>query len=164
MQTLSPETRRRLEIQGFVGMSDQALTEIRPWLRLSPAITATWMAMATLLASAKLMWAMIPFSLLGAVLPGHPFDVFYNFGIRFLLHRPPLPRYHLARRICCLVASLWMAGTGWAFAGGATTLGYVLGALFVAAASLPVLIDFCLPSYLYSLIFGKPAACSAGKV
>jgi hypothetical protein len=36
---------------------------------------------------------LVPFAALGAILPGHPFDVFYNYGLRHLLGTPALPRY-----------------------------------------------------------------------
>ena len=36
--TLSSTTRRRLAMQGFIGLDDAALAEIGPWLRLTPAI------------------------------------------------------------------------------------------------------------------------------
>jgi hypothetical protein len=160
MKTLSPTSRKRLEMQGFVNMSDADLAEIRPWLRVSPVITVIWMAAGLFLGSAKVIWAMIPFSILGAIFPGHPFDVFYNFGIRFLLGKRALPPYHLARRSCCMMASTWAGIVGWAFYSGAADLGYLLGVLFIGAALLPVTTDFCIPAYLYGLIFGKPVLCS----
>jgi hypothetical protein len=147
-------------MQGFVGMSDADLAEIRPWLQGSPIITVIWIAAGLFLGSAKVIWALIPFLLLGALLPGHPFDVFYNFGIRFLLGKRALPRYHLARRSCCMVAATWTGIVGWAFYSGAAAFGYAVGMLFIGAALLPVTTDFCIPAYLYGLIFGKPVSCS----
>ena len=35
----------------------------------------------------------MPFAALGGILPGHPFDVLYNHGLRHLLGTPTLPRY-----------------------------------------------------------------------
>ena len=163
MKTLSQVTRARLEMQGFINLSDDELLELRPWLRLSPIITIAWMAVGIALASARVIWALLPFSILGAILPGHPFDVIYNFGLRYFIGGRKLPRYHWARRVCCLLASLWTAGVGWAFHTGAIMFAYVLGGMFISAALLPVTIDFCIPSYLYSLIFGKPASCGVMK-
>ncbi len=163
MKTISSTSRKRLEMQGFVDLSDADLAEIRPWLRVSPVITIIWMATGLFLGSAKVIWAMIPFSILGAILPGHPFDVFYNFGIRFLTGTRALPRYHLARRSCCMMASMWAGLAGWAFYSGATALGYTLAVIFISAALLPVTIDFCIPAYLYGLIFGKPVSCSTAE-
>ncbi|MCI0691873.1 DUF4395 domain-containing protein [candidate division KSB1 bacterium] len=160
MKTLSTIARKRLNMQGFVDLSDTELAEIRPWLRVSPALTVIWIAAGLFFGSAKVIWAIIPFSILGALLPGHPFDVLYNFGIHYLLGKRALPRYHLARRSCCLMASIWAGVVGWAFHSGATDLGYILGVLFIGAALLPVTIDFCIPAHLYGLIFGKPVSCS----
>ena len=73
-------TRKRLETQGFLGLDDRSLAEINYWLRLSPAICMLWAAVGTALNSASLLWALVPFALLGAILPGHPFDVVYTTG------------------------------------------------------------------------------------
>ena len=76
--------RRRVEAQGFLGLDDRQIGQIKYWLRLSPAICMTWTACGTVLQSAPVLWALAPFALLGALLPGHPFDLLYTFGIRRL--------------------------------------------------------------------------------
>jgi hypothetical protein len=60
-------------------------------LRLSPAICMVWTAVGTALASPTILWALAPFAALGAILPGYPFDVLYNYGLRHLLGTPRLP-------------------------------------------------------------------------
>jgi hypothetical protein len=84
-------------------------------------------------------------------------------GIRFLIGSRALPRYHIARRICCVAASVWAGLVGWAFYAEAMILSYILGGLFISAALLPVMIDFCIPAYLYNLLFGKPVSCTTEK-
>ena len=42
--------------------------------------------------SASILRALVPFALLGAVLPGHPFDVLYTCGFRYLVHWSSEPR------------------------------------------------------------------------
>src|SRR5438046_6540271 len=123
-RTLSPVTRRRLEAQGFVGLDDVTLAEAGPWLRLAPAICAAWAALGTALGSPALIWALMPFAALGAVLRGHPFEVIYNYGIRHLLGTRRLPRYNAPRRFACAVATVWLGATGLALYAGATLLGY----------------------------------------
>ncbi len=49
MRTASPVTRRRLEMQGFTGLDNRALTELAPWLRLTPVICTVWIAVGNLL-------------------------------------------------------------------------------------------------------------------
>ena len=42
MNTVSSTTRKRIEAQGYLGLSDAALAEVGPWLRLAPAICMVW--------------------------------------------------------------------------------------------------------------------------
>lgn len=115
MNELSPSVRQRVEAQGFVGLDDQTINHINYWLRLSPAICMTWVAVGTALESTSVLWALAPFAMLGAVLPGHPFDVFYTFGVRPLTSGPAIPRYPLPRRFACLLATIMIVGAAWNF-------------------------------------------------
>jgi hypothetical protein len=67
---------------------DETYAQINYPLRLSPAICMVWVAVGTALASPIILWALMPFAALGAILPGHPFDVLYNLGRRHLLGTP----------------------------------------------------------------------------
>jgi hypothetical protein len=145
-------TRARIEMQGFVGLDDDRLNEVRPWLRLAPALCAGWAAVATVMASPALFWALAPFAALGALRRGHPFDALYNHGLRHLLGTRPLPPYQAPRRFACGVATVWLAVTALAFSGGAETLGYALGGMLVAVALVPVTTDFCIPSFVFRTV------------
>lgn len=159
MTEISPTTRSRIEAQGFFGYDDRALAQINYWLRLSPAICMVWAATGTALGSAPILWALVPFALLGAILPGHPFDVVYTYGLRHLVHGPRLPRYPLPRRFACLMATAMLAVASWGFQAENPVLGHVVGWSLAAAAFVNVSTGFCIPSFLYRLIFGKPSAC-----
>jgi hypothetical protein len=50
-------------------------------LRLSPAICMIWAAVGTARNSPMVLWTLAPFAALGAILPGHPFDGLYNYGL-----------------------------------------------------------------------------------
>jgi hypothetical protein len=150
-------------MQGFVGLSDEALTEAGPWLRLAPAICMVWTAIATINSSPIMVWALAPLAALGAALPWHPFDLIYNYGIRRFTGGRFLPRYRAPRRFACAVATVWLALTGWAFYTGATMAGYALGFSLALAALVPVMTDFCIPSFIYGFLFGRPVACEVGK-
>jgi hypothetical protein len=155
--------RCRVEAQGFVGMDDAMLSDVGPWLRLAPGLCMTWAAIATVTASATAFWILVPFAALGVILPGHPFDTIYNHGIRHVLGKPHLPRYNAPRRFACGVATVWLSAAALAFQSGATTLGYILGGSLVIAAAVPTFTDFCIPSFVYGLIFGKPGGCTLAK-
>jgi hypothetical protein len=61
---------------------------------------------------------------LGALLPFHPFDLLYNYGVRYLTGTRPLPHQGPQRRFACAIATVWLVGTGWAFHLGAEMIGY----------------------------------------
>jgi hypothetical protein len=158
MTAISPTTRRRLEIQGFVGINERWLAETAPWLRLSPALCTLLMALGTALASPATLWALAIIAALGSIFPVHPFDLLYNHGIRHLVGKPRLPHNGAPRRFACLLATLWLAGTAFAFQGGSMVTGYTLGAAITAVALLVTATNICIPSLLYGGLFGFPAA------
>ncbi len=166
MKTVSETVRRRIEMQGFACLSDRRLAEVAVWLKFSPAVCVLWAAIGTFMGSATVIWALVPFAALGVVLPVHPFDLIYNYGIRHLTGTAPIPRYNAPRRFACAVASLWLGVTGWALYTGAGTLGTVLGGLFVVTASIPVATDFCVPSFVFGALFGRrePERCELETV
>ncbi len=148
--------RARIEAQGFLGLDDHTLSQINYWLRLSPAICMIWAAIGTALSSAIILWALVPFAALGALLPGHPFDVLYNQGLRHLAKSPRLPRYPLPRRFTCFMATVMLIAAALSFQSGLLIVGHVVGWSIVATALVNVSLGFCIPSFIYGLIFGKP--------
>lgn len=160
MSEISATGRTRIEAQGFLDLDDQTLSQINYWLRLSPAICMVWTAVGTALSSATILWSLVPLAALGAILPGHPFDVLYTYGFRYLVHGPRLPRYPLPRRFACLMATVMLAVAAWGFRAGNPIVGQIVGWSLVAAAFANVSIGFCIPSFIYGLIFGKPSSCA----
>jgi len=156
LKPVSTTTRRRLEIQGFEGIDDNTLSEVAGWLRFSTAVCTVLMGLGTAMASYVILWAIIPFSLLGAVFTTHPFDLIYNYGIRHLTHTKKLPPNGLPRRFACTLASVWLAGTGFAFYSGAIVVGYILGVSLTMVALLVSTTDFCIPSHIFRFLFNKP--------
>jgi hypothetical protein len=130
-------------------------TQINYPLRLSPAICMVWAAVGTALASPTVLWVLTPFAALGAILPGHPFDVLYNYGLRHLLGKPVLPRYGKQRRMACVFGATTVATAAWAFQTGMPVIGYMLGALLVALAFVQVSTGVCVLSFLMRVLFGK---------
>jgi hypothetical protein len=153
--SISTSVRRRIEAQGFVGLDDGTLAAIQYWLRLSPAICMIWTAVGLFLGSPMVLWALVPFAALGAILPTHPFDVCYNSAVCYLRRTPPIPRYGLPRRFACLMATIFLIVAAWALQSGLPTLAYIAGGLLVAGAFVNISTGFCVPSFIYSLLFGK---------
>ncbi|WP_447983864.1 DUF4395 family protein [Nitrospira sp. Nam74] len=162
MKQISTIGKARIEAQGFVDLDDQTLAQVNYWLRMSPAICMLWGAVGTALTSATILWSLVPFAAVGALLTGHPFDVLYNFGFRHFVDGPRLPKYPLPRRFACLMATVMISGAAWSFQSGQSVIGHILGWSLVAAAFANVSIGFCVPSFIYRMVFGKPSSCAVG--
>lgn len=54
------------------------------------------------------------------------------------------------------MASVMIASTAAAFYLGKNVVGYSIGGLMIAMASLQVATGFCMPSLIYNLVFGRP--------
>ena len=155
MSTFTETARARIQAQGFCDLDDRTYAQLNYPLRLSPAICMAWAAVGTALASAPILWALVPFAALGAILPGHPFDVFYNYGLRHLWGMPALPPYGPRRRFACAMATTMLIVAALGFQAGMPMLGYIVGSALVAAAFVNVSTGFCVPSFIVSLLFGK---------
>ena len=158
-RTVESRTRQLLEMQGFGTTSDERLAEIRPWLRVAPAATASWLLLGTLSQSPTVLWILVPFVVLGAILPTHPFDVFYNHCARYVLGQPVLPENPVQRRVCCALAGGWAMVTAILFQWGFTTAGTVTGLIATAGCALPAFTDFCVPSFVMSLMGREVLSC-----
>ncbi len=150
---LSTATRRRLETQGFIGLDDASLSAVEPWLRLSPALCTLFIALGTAIASPVMLTGIMVIAMLGTILPVHPFDLIYNYGLRFVTRTPSLPHNGAPRRFACGMAAVWLAATAFAFASGAAQLGYVLGGILAIVGFIVSSTHFCIPSTIYRLLF-----------
>lgn len=157
MLTVATKARERIQAQGFCGLDDGTYAQINYPLRLSPAICMLWAAVGTALASPTILWTLVPFAALGAILPGHPFDVLYNHGLRHLLDTPALPRYGPRRRFACALATIVLAAAAWGFQAGMPLVGHIVGWSLVASAFVNVSTGFCIPSFIARLFVGKVA-------
>jgi len=151
--TIDVTVRRRLEAQGFVGLDDAELGELAPWLRWSPSLCTLFMIIGVAMQSPSILWALAVTALLGAILPFHPFDLLYNYGMRFLTGTRPLPHHGPQRRFACGIATAWLVATGWAFHSGSTIVGYALGVPLILVAALVSVTHFCIPSLIYNTLF-----------
>jgi Domain of unknown function (DUF4395) len=97
----------------------------------------------------------VPFTALGAILTGHPFDVLYNYGLRYLMGRQKLPRYGSRRRFAFGVATIMVSVAAGAFQAGVPLLGDIVGGAIVASTCLNVITGICGPAVLAGRLFGK---------
>lgn len=153
--SVNPITRQRLEAQGFLGLDDETLAEVGPWLRWSPVLCTFVMILGVSLQSPVILWLLASIAFLGVILPFHPFDLLYNYGVRFLAGTRPFPHNGPQRRFTCGLASAWLVATGWAFHAGMSMLGYGLGISLILVAALVSVTNICIPSMIYNALFNK---------
>lgn len=152
-KTISQTCRRRLNVQGWSDVDDEALAATAPWHRMAFLLCALLAGTGTALASPLILWVLAPIAAAGAIFPFHPFDLIYNHGIRHLRKTGPLPRRRAQTRFACGVGATWVAATAIAFQTGAFVAGYVLGGALAAVALLVGTTDICIPSMIYNAVF-----------
>jgi len=155
MSTALGTIRENIQAQGFCGLDDKTYAQINYPLRLSPAICMLWATVGTALASPMILWALAPFAALGAILPGHPFDVLYNYGLRHLTGAPALPRYGARRRLACAFATTLIVIAAWGLQAGMTMAGQIAGWALVAGTFVNVSTGLCGPALIVRIFFGK---------
>lgn len=155
-QTLTPQRRRLLDIQGFDAVDVQELAPVAPWLRLTFGLCGLLGGMGTLMASPTILLVLALIAALAAAAPVHPFDLIYNYGIRHFTGTGPLPRRGLPTRFGCGMGAVLVLVTAWEFSAGHQVAGYTLGAALTLVVLLVSTTDICIPSLIYRLIFGWP--------
>jgi len=148
--------RQRLEVQGFLGLTDDELRAIVPWMRFTPVLNLTFTVMATALSSVPLLVALTILMAAGAVMPIHPFDALYNGLVRRITRTQPLPKSGVRRRIVFAVGTAWLLLITGMFLFGMPVAGYVLGGLMAVFIAPLATIHLCVLSEGMARIFGPP--------
>ena len=102
-----------------------------------------------------LVKALAPFAAFGAILPGHPFDIFYNYGLRHLFGLPALPRYGVRRRFACAAATMMIVTAAWGFQSGRPILGEIAGWWVVVGTFVNVTTGICMPALVARVVLGE---------
>jgi hypothetical protein len=152
-KSLSETSRKRLYVQGYRAVGDEALAETAPWHRMAFVMCALLAGTGTALASPTILWIAMAIAALGALFSVHPFDLIYNHGIRYLRDTGPLPKRSAQSRFSCGVGAVWLVATALAFQSSAPMVGYALGGALTAVALLVGTTDICIPSMIYNALF-----------
>ncbi|MDH5805813.1 MAG: DUF4395 domain-containing protein [Gemmatimonadota bacterium] len=139
-------------------MDQKFISEMAPWVSWAPKFCFGFAVLGTVMASPAILWSLGVTAFLGVFLPNHPFDYIYNFGVRRLTGTDPLPRNSAQRKFACGMATVWLAGAGLAFYGGAMVTGFLLGGSLAAVAGLVSATNICIPSLIYNALFSVDTA------
>ncbi|KAA0118733.1 DUF4395 family protein [Mycolicibacterium sp. P9-22] len=156
--TVNLTVRSRLEAQGFYGLDDKTLAELSPWMRWTYTLGTLVTLFGVVLTSPAVLWVLAAITSVGIFLPFHPFDLLYNYGMRFLTRTEPFPHSGPQRHFVFVVATVWLMTTGWAFYIGADIVGITLGVLLILVGGLASTTNFCIPSFIYNTVVDRRSA------
>lgn len=147
--------RRRVETQGFRGLSDEELRALAPWMRFTPLANALLVAVGVLADAWGVLAAGALLSLWGAFTSRHPFDAFYNHVISSLEGTPRLPRCP-RRRLTYALATVFLGLVAVLLYTGHRAWGIGLGAMMIALFSLLAFTQICVASEVVERVGRKP--------
>jgi hypothetical protein len=134
-----------LGTQGY-RLSDDELRRLALGLRFSTGLCLILVAVALLLASPTMVFALALVGVFASFASRHPFDYLWNLAVRHVVAAPALPPNPRRRRDAFKVATLWLTLVGVLLAAGATTIALALGGLLIAACATVTVTNLCLPS------------------
>jgi hypothetical protein len=152
---VNPITRSRLEAQGSTGLNDTTLEQLAPWMRWTYTLGTLVTVIGVVLMSPAVLWTLAAITCAGIFLPFHPFDLLYNYGMRYATRTGPFPSSGAQRRFVSLVATVWLIATGWAFSVGAAIAGIALGVPLILVGALASITNFCIPSFIYNTLAAR---------
>lgn len=141
--------RSNLTTQGYC-LSDAERRELSVALRFSTGLCLTLVVVALALRSPAMVFALSGIGLFAGFSKRHPFDHLWNRVVRHLVGGPVLPPNPPRRRHAFKLATVWLASVGVLFSAGATTAGFLLGGLLVAACGAVTVANLCIPSELFA--------------
>ena len=145
----------RLELRGIAYRDDAAYRRMLPWTKMAFVLGGTQAAIASVTGDAATLWQMVPVAAAAVILPHHPFEYVYNWGIRHAITAAPLPANKAPVRFAFFMAALILAAAAWAFDNGMTWLGMALGLQVALVAATFVVSSFCIPAAIWAFVTGN---------
>ncbi|MHB8693213.1 MAG: DUF4395 family protein [Solirubrobacteraceae bacterium] len=149
--------RSNLTTQGYC-LSDTQRRDLSLGLRFSTGVCLSLVAVALVLQSPVMLFALSAIGVVASFSATHPFDHLWNHGVRHLVRGPALPPNPPRRRDAFKVATAWLAIVATLLAAGATTVALALGGLLVAACATVTATNLCLPSEFFAWLDRRRAA------
>jgi len=148
------ETRRRLEVQGYLGLSDNDIADIGFWIQFTPALNTALLAVALFTGSRNILVLLAFLMGMGSVFSFHPFDILYNRGVRLFTRTKRLPPSGAPRRFVFSVEGLALLAVAWLFTTGRFGAAFTIGCVIIALLLSLTLFNMCLVSEAMEKVFG----------
>ncbi|MCW9706021.1 DUF4395 domain-containing protein [Fodinibius salsisoli] len=161
---ISPSRISRIKAQGYdTGFTDEEIFIHAVGNRFAYQLCTLLFVTGLVLTSIPILAVAATIALLTVILPYHPFDYLYNYGVRHWLDRPKLPRRTAQAKFACGIAAIWLGMIIYLFGASLMVWGYVMGGILLIIALLVSMVDFCIPSLVYNYLFRKDKKVVAGK-
>lgn len=154
-KNISKTTCRRLTIQGYGRFTESELSALQFGIRLPYVVCSLAAAYGILWAHVPVLVILAVIAFLGVLLPYHPVDYAYNYGLRQVLNLPKLPPRPAQVKFACGIATAWLIVTLILFHYGLTVMGIIWGSMLVAVATLVSTTDICIPSIIYNRLMKR---------
>ena len=148
---------RLLRLQGWRGTELTCAIGAGHAHRLAPGFCAVGAATVAVAGWAWLAAVLALSALVGVFARNHPVEAVYNLGAS-RLGRSTIPRNKAAKRLGCAVGVLFLGGSTAALALGEAGIGRGLAGVFAAVAAFVTLTNICVPSLLFTAIWGSHRA------
>jgi Domain of unknown function (DUF4395) len=142
---------RNLIMQGY-RLSDVERGRLKIGLRFATGMCLPLVALALVFESSALLVALAAVGAVAGLTPRHPFDLVWNSCVRYAFGAPPLPPNPIRRRHAFKIAAVWLLGVAALFAAALPTAALALGGVLLAACGIVTAVNFCLPSFLLSVL------------
>lgn len=152
--TLSATTRKRLEIQGYEGYSDEELREHLISIRFAYLTCGTIVAAGLIFQSPIILALAMIIAFFGIFPPYHPMDYVFNRIARYI-DKPEAPERSNQGRFACGIATVCLGAIIFLFLKGHTVAANILGGLLLTQAIAVGTVDFCIPSMIYNFLFKR---------
>ncbi len=119
---LSNRACNNLDEQGYTALSQEEKSKLNIALRVTPILCIATVIFGIYLQDWRIFAMLTVFGILGAATTQwQPFDVLYNFALRYVLNSPKLPPSPKQKRFACGVGAVFLVGATTMFFLGAFT-------------------------------------------
>lgn len=145
-----------IKVQGYdTGFTDEDISIHSVGNRFAYQMCTLLFATGLVLTSIPILLIAAVIAFFGIILPYHPFDYLYNYGVRYLLNRPKLPRRTAQAKFACGIATTSLTAIIILFHASLFIWGYVVGGMLFVVATLVSITDICIPSIIFNFLFRR---------
>jgi hypothetical protein len=154
---------RRTRLQGWRGDEAECADRAPVAQRVGPAGCAVGAGIGVAFESPPVLAAVAATAVVGALAANHPFEVVYNWWAR-RRGGVALPPNRAAKRLGCAMGVVFLGGSALSYAVGASTAGFVLGAVLGGTAAFVAATGICVPSAIFTVLWGVDRGCEPNLV